>query len=293
MSKQTKNTFATSMFDKIRESLKNEKKGGNSSFRDIMKFEQGKTYLIRIIPNLKNPELTFFHYYSHGWNSLSTGQYVSALCPFTYGESCPIDAERYKIWRNGTEDEKETAKNLKRKENWLMNVYVISDPSNPENEGKVKMVRYGKQLHQIIDSAINGDDADEFGAKIFDLSENGCTLRVKVESNSEGKRSWATYVASRFLSPSAIPGMTEEKMDEVYNSVFDLEKLEDRKSTEQLQELIDVHYYVKIGNSTPPVAKTKEPSFLPAEDETDEIPGVGVKSEEIDTDDIDKLLKDL
>ncbi len=302
MSTKTKNTFATSMFDQIRDSLKNEKKQGNSSFKDIMKFEQGKTYLVRLIPNVKTPAMTFFHYYNHGWNSLATGAFSSALCPTTYGEICPIDNARFKIWKTGTEDEQEAAKQIKRKENWLVNAYIISDPSNPENEGKIKMIRYGKQLHQIIDNAINGDDAEEFGASIFDLSDAGCNLRIKVESNSEGKRSWPTYVASRFLSPSAIPDMTPEKINEIHNGIFDLEKLEEHKTTEQLQEMLDVHFFGKVTkvNNEP----TKAPSSFiettaDAAAEIDEqIPGMEKNKESTQVDisdnaDIDALLADL
>ncbi len=246
MNKTTKNTFATSMFESIRESLKHSDKKGNQSFRDILKFEVGKTYLVRIVPNTKDPELTFFHYFNHSWNSMATGQFVTALCPSTYGESCPIDQERFRIWRNGSDQEKEAANMIRRKENWVCNVYVISDPTNPENEGKVKIMRYGKQVYKIIDSACNGDDVDEFGAKIFDLSSNGCTLRIKVESVAEGKKSWPTYAASRFLSPSEIPGMTDEKIKEIYTQLHDLEKLEARKTPDELTELLNVHYYGKI-----------------------------------------------
>src|SRR5436190_23867944 len=138
MSTKTKNTFAVSMFDTIKSSLKQKEATGNVNFRDIIKFESGNTYLVRLVPNVKSPEKTFFHYFNHGWNSLATGKYFSVLCPSTGGEPCPICQERFRIWRSGTDEEKEAARDLKRKENWLVNVYVISDPTNSENEGKVK-----------------------------------------------------------------------------------------------------------------------------------------------------------
>jgi len=249
--KTTKNTFAPSMFESIRDSLKNSDNKNNQSFRDILKFETGKTYLVRIVPNIKTPELTFFHYFNHGWTSFATGQFMSALCPSTYGETCPIDQERFKIWRNGTDQEKLMANAIKRKENWMCNVYVISDPTNPENQGKVKILRYGRQLHKIIDAAINGDDIVEYGAKIFDLTETGCTLRIKVETVAEGKKSWPTYASSRFLSPSEIEGMTEEKIQDIYGQLHDLEKVESRKTFEEIKEMLNTHYHVKINSNDP------------------------------------------
>ena len=43
-----------------------------------------------------------------------------------------------------------------------------------------KIVKYGKQIKTILDNAIKGEDAERFGAAVFDL-ENGCDFRIKVE----------------------------------------------------------------------------------------------------------------
>ncbi|NDB28524.1 hypothetical protein EB151_03115 [archaeon] len=141
----------------------------------------GNTYSVRLLPNVKAPNKTLFHYYSHGWNSLATGQYVSAISPSTWGERDPIDEAKFRLSKNGSEQEKEDSKLLTRRENWLINVYVVSDPTNAENNGQVKILRFGKQLHKIIMSAIEGEDADEFGHRVFDLSSEGCSLKIKIE----------------------------------------------------------------------------------------------------------------
>lgn len=292
---KAKNTFAVSMFDQIRDSLKTEKKAGNQNFKDIMKFVVGNTYLVRLVPNIKDPNRTFYHYFSHGWSSMATGQYMSGLCPSTHGGACPIDNERFKIWKTGTEQEKEAAKVIKRKENWMVNAFVVNDPVTPENNGKVMILRYGAQLNKIIDAAINGDDVDEFGSKIFDLTEKGCNLRIKVESNAEGKRSWPTYASSKFLSASEIPGMTGEKIEEVYSQLHDLEKMETPKTTEQLQEMLDIHFYgkVKPAKSESANGQTKQPTD--AEDDDFDLSPSSLNQESDTSADsaIDELLKDL
>ena len=76
--------FNTSMFDSIRESL--QKKATSSSFQDFLKTEIGKTYVVRLLPNIENLDRSFYHYYNHMWTSLSTNQLTSVLCPSTYGE---------------------------------------------------------------------------------------------------------------------------------------------------------------------------------------------------------------
>ena len=141
-----------SMFDQIKQSLNSDKKegGGNGLYKEILKFTSGNTYQVRLVPNANSPKETIFHYYNHGWNSNATGKYVTALCPTTFGESCPIDAYYLKTYRTGTQSEKDNSRVLSRKEGWMVNVYVVSDPDNPENEGKVKILRYGKELAKII-----------------------------------------------------------------------------------------------------------------------------------------------
>lgn len=233
-------SYTSSMFASIKDSLN---KPQESNFKDILKFEAGKTYLVRLLPNVKEPAQTFFHYYHYSWKSFATGQFVSYVSPQTVGERCPIGEESYKIYKSGSPEEKERGKALYRKENYLVNVYVISDPTNSENEGKVKIMRYGNQLQKIILSAIEGDDAEEFGEKIFDLSEKGCTFRVKCEKKSEKNTEFVEYTASRFLSPSKIDSLDIQKVQVILDSVHDLTKVFTIKPFEELVDALQSHYY--------------------------------------------------
>ena len=239
------------MFEAIKQSLSsNEKeKGGNGLYKEILKFEAGNTYQVRLLPNPSSPKETIFHYYNHGWNSNATGKYVTALCPTTFGETCPIDAYYLKTYRTGTESEKEAARVLSRKEGWMVNVYVISDPSNPENEGKVKILRYGKELAKIIESALEGDDSQEFGVeKVFDVVE-GSTLRIKCESrtgSNRGAKQMVTYASSKFLSPSAL----EVDVEAVLGSIHDLKAVNKQTTASEMQRLLDEHFFNLTTGST-------------------------------------------
>ena len=233
-----------SMFEAIKQSLSSgeKEKGGNGLYKEILKFTPGNTYQVRLLPNPTSPKETIFHYYNHGWNSVATGKFVTALCPTTFGETCPIDAYYLKTYRTGTESEKETAKVLSRKEGWMVNVLVISDPENSENEGKVKILRYGKEMAKIIESALEGDDSDEFGVeKVFDV-ENGSTLRIKCENRTGargGKAQYVTYASSKFLSPSPI----EVDVDTVLGSIHDLKAVNKQTTASEMQRLLDEHFF--------------------------------------------------
>lgn len=234
--------YTTSLFESIKDAInKNSNTSTESSFKDFMKLEIDKTYVVRLIPLVTNPERTFFHYYSHIWKSVSTNNIVSVLCPNTYGEKCPIDEYRSKIYSTKDDAQIEKIRPIKRNENWLVNVLVVKDPTNPENQGKVKILRYGKQLAKIIDAAITGDESDEFGAKVFDLSENGCNLKIKVEKNEGG---YASYTGSKFTSPSKIDDLND--IDEAYNQANDLDAIFDHKSYDEIKKLLNTHFLGEI-----------------------------------------------
>ena len=287
MSKYTNN-----LFESIKEALNKKSTTENSSYKDILKLEIGNTYVVRLVPNVENPERTLYHYYNHIWKSVLTNQLVSTLCPTTYGERCPIDEYRSKVYQTKDEAKIKEINPIRRDEKWLANVYVVKDPTNPDNQGQVKILRFGKQIYNIIDQAMSGDDAEEFGARIFDLSDKGCNLRIKVDENQGG---YANYTTSKFMSPSALEGAPN--VDEIYAACKNLESLQEHKSYEDIQKLLKVHF---LGEEEAPVVNNYD---LEDEEEAYVAPikATKVSSEDEDHDDttstkeaqIEDILKDL
>tara|TARA_A100000172_G_scaffold72739_1_gene53985 strand:+ start:1279 stop:2115 length:837 start_codon:yes stop_codon:yes gene_type:complete len=248
------------MFDSIKSALAADNESNKSGISEILKTEVGNTYTVRLLPYGKDPKKTFFHYYQHGWNSFASGQYTSAISLQTFGERDPIAEERYKILRTGSDEEKEKARAIVRSEKWLVNVYVVNDPVNSENNGKVKVLRYGKQIHNILMDAIEGEDSAELGPRIFDLGPNGVNFRVKVEKQGD----FPTYVSSKFAMPSAIEGLDEDGHKSIYDGVLDLSTIFNVKSESELKDMLKEHYYVNESTSTvepsAPVPVTTQPS---------------------------------
>jgi hypothetical protein len=231
--------YTSTLFESLKDSL-SAKTNTESSFKDFLKCEPDKTYVVRLLPNLEDNSKTRFHYWQHIFDSCVTGKKISILCPNTYGEKCPIDEYRSKVWASKNEKLIEQSKPLRKTEKWLYNVYVVSDPTNPDNNGQVKILNAGVQLQKIIQSAIDGDDSQEFGFKIFDLSEAGCNLRIKVEKNEGG---YPQYVSSRFMSSSKIEGLDD--IDSIYESVKPLDSFFQRKSYDEIKKLMDTHFFGK------------------------------------------------
>lgn len=285
------------MFEKIKDALNKTNESSGGAFSNVMKFPAGKTYTLRIIPNLEDPEKTFFHHYTHGWKSKTTGSYISTLSLQTFGERDPITETFWSLIKSDDKNEKELGKVIRRKENWFANVYVIDDPSNPDNNGTVKVLRIGPQIKKIIDDALTGDGAEEFGFRIFDLGEDGANLKIKAEASGD----FVTFASSGFYNKPQIK-LTDEQIETIYSSTHDLEAIYQRKTFDELQEILDAHFYGKSGKSSQtseraPAASPRQTANL-EDDSDDDIPfdfpqKTGSSSNQPSEDDIDKLLEQL
>lgn len=269
------------MFEKIKEALND--KTTSTGFKDILKFVPENTYQIRLMPNVHDPKNTIFNYSTFGWTSRETGQYISIVSPMTFNERCPVNELRYKLYQ-GSEHEKSIAKLVKRNTQWLTNCYVVSNPTSPETEGRVKIIRYGKQLHKIILDAISGDDAEEYGPSIFDLSEKGNNLRVKVEKNEGG---YASYISSKFVKQSSISSISN--IDEVYEQSHDLSKIITIKSYDEIKEILNIHL---LGENKSIEHQTSSAEQSIERNQTNASTSSSAE-EEITDQDIEDLLKDL
>lgn len=287
------------MFDDIQGSL-NKNENNSVSYKDIMKLEKDKTYLVRLVPNLDAPKKTFFAYKYIGFKSFLTGQFIQWISPATFGDPCPIQQESYKIGRTGTDAEKKRGQALWTKNSWLVNVYVIEDPTSPENNGQVKVLRLGKQIKKIIDNALTGDDKDEYGMRIFDLGKDGCNLRIKVEENDGG---YPAYTMSRFTFPGEILGVGEDQKEikKIYESIHDLEAIFPVKTYNELKEELQKHYYEKVDGSEDSTSMkndtSKGDSSLDDSNSDDDLPfdftTEKPSKSDVSDDDIDDLLAGL
>ena len=117
-------TYTNSMFDKIKSAMSTQNnQGGNSRYKEILKTEVGNVYTVRLIPNVTDPEKTFFHYYTHAWESFATGQYISNVSPQTWNQKDPIAEARFSLGKHGTDEEKAKASKVMRE---LNAIFILS-----------------------------------------------------------------------------------------------------------------------------------------------------------------------
>jgi hypothetical protein len=103
------------------------------------------------------------------------------------------------LWNNGTDAGKEVARKQKRKLTYMSNIYVVKDPANPENEGKVFLFKYGKKIFDKLTAAMQPEFEDEEAIDPFDFWQ-GANFKLKAK-NVAGYRN---YDSSEFARPEAL-----------------------------------------------------------------------------------------
>jgi hypothetical protein len=299
MATKTKSKFGAAMFDSIKAALNKGNESSGGQFSNIMSFPAGHTYTLRLIPNVENPEKSLFHHWVHGWNSKATGSYMSFLGLQTFGDRDPIAELRWKLWKSWKEanpkaENKEYKAEIVQKEQWLVNVYVINDPAKPENNGTVKILRMGPQLKKIIDDATEGERSDELGWDIFDPNK-GHDFKIVAEKKGE----YTTFESS-FITTKSKTVLDEEELDAICNTIHDLEAVYSVKTYDELQEVLNEHFFVgEEKEERKPLKQAKKEVVV--DDEEDDIPFVHekpkavtkTKKQVVDDDEIDDLLAGL
>ena len=172
--------------------------------------------------------------FSHGFQG--PGGWFIENCLTTKNEQCPVCEHNNKLWNSGVEANKQVARDQKRKLTYVANVYIVSDPKHPENEGKVKLFKFGKKIFDKITEAMNPAFEDETPINPFDLWE-GANFKLKIRK-VEG---YQNYDKSEFESPSAL-FEDDGKMEEVWkseHSLADLTKDEEFKDYDFLKKRLD------------------------------------------------------
>ena len=109
---------------------------------------------------------------------------------------------------------------------------VVSDPSAPQNEGKVFLYKFGKKIFDKIYDLMNPSFADEQPIDPFDFWE-GANFKLKIR-NVEGYRN---YDKSEFAAATAFQDGDEAKLESAYNQLHDLTEFTNPKNYKTYDEL--------------------------------------------------------
>jgi len=199
--------------------------------------------IIRFLPNHIEEDTPFVKLHSHSFQGPG-GQWLIENCPTTVGGQCPICEANGVLWNSGFDDDKKTVSARKRKLHFIANVLIVSDPANPENEGKVFLFKFGKKIFDKINSVMNPEFDDETPINPFNYW-TGANFKLKIVK----KDGFANYDKSAFDRQTELFDGDEEKLEELDKKIHKINEFVSKEQFKTYDELKQRHDKI-LGVST-------------------------------------------
>lgn len=213
-----------------------EKKGDDR----FWKLERDKTgngaAVIRFLPSSAvdgDDALPWVRIFDHGFKG-PTGKWYIEKSLTTIGQKDPVSDYNSKLW-NSTEDDKswqrKQVRDQKRRLHYISNIYVVSDPKHPENEGKVFLFKYGKKIFDKITLLMNPEFEGDQPVNPFDFW-NGANFKIRIRTVDD----YPNYDQSMFDSPKPLSN-DDAELERVWNMQYSLKEFVDPSSFKTYDEL--------------------------------------------------------
>jgi hypothetical protein len=164
------------------------------------------------------------------------------------------------LWNSGIQANKDIVGKQKRKLNYIANVYIVSDPKHPENEGQVKLFRFGAKIFDKLTEAMNPQFEDESPINPFDLWK-GANFKLKIRK-VEG---YQNYDKSEFESAAPLSS-DDSKLEKIWQSEYALSEFvsdAEFKSYDDLKARLDK--VLGLAGNTPARTTVEQAKTLPKE----------------------------
>jgi len=191
--------------------------------------------VIRFLPAPEGEELPWVRVWNHAFQG-PTGQWYIENSLTTLNQKDPVSEYNTQLWNSGVESDKEIARKQKRKLKYYSNIYVVSDPSNPENEGKIFLYAYGKKIFDKLMEAMQPAFEDETPINPFDFWQ-GANFKLKIRKVD----GYWNYDKSEFESASALK-TSDEELESIYKGEYSLQEFmapSNFKSYDELKSRLD------------------------------------------------------
>ena len=164
--------------------------------------------------------LPWVRYWNHGFQGPG-GWYIENSLT-TLNQKDPVSEYNSVLWNSGIEANKEIARKQKRRLTYIANILIVSDPKHPENEGQIKLYKFGKKIFDKISEAMNPEFADETPLNPFDFWA-GANFKIKIRQ-VEGYRN---YDKSEFDKPSELLDGDDKKLEALWKKEYSLKEFVD------------------------------------------------------------------
>ncbi len=209
--------------------------------------------VIRFLPAPEGEELPWAKVWSHAFQGPG-GWYIENSLT-TLGQKDPVSEYNRLLWNSGNDADKDLARKQKRKLSYISNIYVVKDPTNPQNEGKVFLYKFGKKIFDKITAAMQPEFEDEEAIDPFDFWQ-GANFKLKAK-NVAGYRN---YDSSEFSAVSPLLD-DDDALEAIWKKQYALAEFtaaDQFKAYDVLQQRLDSVLNNKQTRVAPEVADEEE-----------------------------------
>lgn len=187
--------------------------------------------VIRFLPAVAGEDVPFVRLFDHAFKNAATNQWFIDGCLTSVNEKCPVCEHNSALWATETKENQALVRNQKRKLSFISNIYVVKDPTHPENEGKVMLFKFGKKIFDKLNAAMNPEFEDENPLNPFDLW-SGANFKLKIRK-VEG---YQNYDKSEFEDPSAL-FEDDDRLEAIWKSEYPLQPFLNRDNFKSYDDL--------------------------------------------------------
>lgn len=177
--------------------------------------------------------LPWVRYFDHGFKGPNGKWYIENSLT-TIGQKDPVSEFNTQLWNSTTDEnswQRKQAREQRRRLHYIANIYVVKDPANPSNEGKVMLFKFGKKIFDKITLAMNPDMEGDEPVNPFDLW-NGANFKLRCRMVA----GYVNYDQSSFENPSALSD-DDAKLEKIWKSEYSLKEFLDPKNFKSYEAL--------------------------------------------------------
>jgi len=219
--------------------------------------------VIRFLPAPDKEEIPWAKLYTHAFQGPG-GWYIENSLT-TVGGKDPVSDYNRELWNSGNESDKDTVRKQKRKLSYYSNIYVVKDPTNPANEGKVFLFKYGKKIFDKIMEAMQPEFEDESPINPFDFWQ-GANFKLKIVK----KDGFWNYDKSEFDSVAPLLD-DDDALEAIWKKEYSLAAV---TAADQFKSYEDLERRLKYVLGKKPA----QSRFIPDEELEDESEGYNSRS---------------
>lgn len=186
------------------------------------------TAVLRFLPGTESDDIPWNQMWRHAFKGPGGWYIENSRTTLGQNEKDPCGEFNSELWNSVTDEQdpknespqRKQVKAQKRKLEYISNVYIVKDPGNPANEGKVFLYKYGKKIFEKLNNKMNPPEEDIKPVSPFDMWE-GANFRLRIRK-VDGNRNYDT---SEFDAVSALLDGDDDQLEVVYNQQHSLKAL--------------------------------------------------------------------